>query len=260
MKSILKAISLICLRPFSILVPKPHVAILMYHSVENSSWKYGVSPLEFEKQIAHICSNFKVRPLSEVVEFALGKRVLPHNTLAITIDDGYADTYEVVFPIVKKYGIHVTVFLTTNLNKLEKLGNLPRIGWPQVEEMYQSGLVSFEVHGREHLDLDQIKSDSKKLEEELIGCRNDIKNHTGYDSKIMAYAAGKKSPEVIEFIKNNGFIAACGIGEGVIRPGDQPFKLRRIQVDRSMPFYLFKQRITPAIDLYRKVISLLKVR
>ncbi len=258
MKSSVKTLGLAVLQPFAaVLLRKPHVGVVMYHSVDTSIWKYGVTPEFFKEHIEHIASTYKVVPLSEVVAFTAHGN-LPHKTLALTLDDGYLDTYTVVFPLIKKHKLPLTVFLTTNLNAMDKLGKLPRLTWEQVREMHQSGLVKFEVHGRNHANLDEIKHNEKLLEEELLKCRDDIREHTGYESKYMAYAAGRRSPEVVEFIKKNGFLGACSISEGAVRKGDNPFVLRRIQIDRTMPLLLGKLRLTPAIELYRRMVSYIR--
>lgn len=227
--------------------------VLMYHSVEESEWKYSVTPDDFRWQIEHLVEHYTVVPLSDIVAFLQGEKTLPLNAIAITIDDGYEDTYTTVFPLLKKHHIPATVFLTTNLEKKEKLGMLPRITWEQCKEMHDSGLVTFEVHGREHHNLKALADDA--LAVEVLGCRDDIREHLGYTPRYIAYASGHKDERVLSFVRNNGFVGGFSINEGHVSLDDGLFAIRRTQVDGTMGLRLFTMRLTGAIDLNRRFVD-----
>ena len=52
------------------------------------------------------------------------------NQLYLTFDDGYADTYSIVYPIMKEYGFAATVFINPG-----DVGT--RLTWDQVREMHK---------------------------------------------------------------------------------------------------------------------------
>lgn len=235
-----------------------NVSVLMYHSVEKSDWKYSVSPPLFEQQMEYLAKNFSIVPLADVVSYAKGEKKLSGESVAITIDDGYEDTYTTVFPVIKKLKIPVTVFLTTNLGTSSKLGNLPRVNWAQVAEMGKSGLVSFEVHGHTHANLATLSANEQSLKEEVIQCADEIEKHVGKRPMTIAYASGHKNPKVIEFLKKNGFVAGFTINEGFISPGDDLFRLNRTQIDGTMNFTLFKMRLTGAVELNRRFVDMIR--
>lgn len=229
------------------------ILVLMYHSVENGSWKYGVGIEEFQKQLAYLKKKYHIVPLADIVAFIKGDSELPDKTVALTFDDGYTDAYETVFPLIRKLSIPITVFLTTNLGK--KWGGLERLTWDQIQEMHQSGSVSFEAHGYDHTNLTSISDDSKKMGEEIETCWNDIFQHLGYRARYIAYAAGHKNDAVKAFVKSAGFEAAFSITEGLIKKDDDLFSVKRTQVDRTMSFFLFRARLTGAIELNRKFVD-----
>jgi peptidoglycan/xylan/chitin deacetylase (PgdA/CDA1 family) len=70
------------------------------------------STRDFEKQIAHLARNYKVISLDEIVE-RVKKRNSLRSCVAITFDDGFRDNYENAYPILKKYNVPATIFLTT---------------------------------------------------------------------------------------------------------------------------------------------------
>ncbi|HQE50420.1 MAG TPA: polysaccharide deacetylase family protein [Fervidobacterium sp.] len=92
------------------------IVILMYHRVspQNDNWSLKpLSPQSFEGQIKYFCHNFEVIPLEQLVQRILQEKPLPKKAVIITFDDGYKDNYLYAFPILKKYHIPATFFLTT---------------------------------------------------------------------------------------------------------------------------------------------------
>ena len=74
----------------------------------------------------------------------------------ITIDDGYADTRTLAYPILRRYGFPATIFLVSdrmgdvNLWATDKtLLGRPLLSWSDVYEL-QSGGMEFGVHTRTH--------------------------------------------------------------------------------------------------------------
>ena len=144
---------------------KKQPAILMYHSFDTQNWRHGVSPVELERQLLFLMKERKVVPLSDIVAFAQSKTEVSADAIAITVDDGYEDTYTVLFQLAKKYNIPFTLFLTTDLALQAKLGNLPRPTWTQLEEMARSPLVSIQVHGHSHINFPEVmKQGTQDLE------------------------------------------------------------------------------------------------
>lgn len=67
----------------------------------------------FDKQMGFLAKNFKILPLSEALDsFSLDPA---QKIVSVTFDDGFDDLYFNVFPILKKYNIRPTIFITTGL-------------------------------------------------------------------------------------------------------------------------------------------------
>ena len=92
--------------------------ILGYHRVLPSDSKdisfiqpgMYVTTETFEKHMAFIAQNYKIMRLMDVVNAPS-----PKNACIVTFDDGWADNYIYALPIIKRYGIPATIFLTTNM-------------------------------------------------------------------------------------------------------------------------------------------------
>lgn len=87
--------------------------ILMYHRVLNNPLIPGITPEEFEQQMAYLKRNFNVLPTNELIS-RQADNTLPKNAVAITFDDGHKDFYSTSWPILKKYKLPASLYITTD--------------------------------------------------------------------------------------------------------------------------------------------------
>jgi peptidoglycan/xylan/chitin deacetylase (PgdA/CDA1 family) len=92
---------------------QPSARILYYHRVndDNDPFFPAISTALFEAEMKFLRKNYQVVSLTELLQRLEGKASEP--VLAITFDDGYRDNYRYAFPILKRYGLPATIFLTT---------------------------------------------------------------------------------------------------------------------------------------------------
>ena len=85
------------------------INVLLYHRVENLETSYSiiVSERNFEDQLKYICSNYKVLRCDE------DWSGVDRKSVALTFDDGYVDFYTKTYPLLKKYNVPATVFIST---------------------------------------------------------------------------------------------------------------------------------------------------
>lgn len=89
--------------------------LLMYHRVLSA--KDPLLPsvpdaAQFDWQMALLHRAFRVLPLTEAVRL-MRTDGLPSRAVCVTFDDGYADNYQIAFPILKRWGISATFFVAT---------------------------------------------------------------------------------------------------------------------------------------------------
>jgi len=95
---------------------KSQVAILMYHRISSSKDNWSLKPLSpqiFEQQIGYFCRRYKILSLDELAQYIHQGESLPEKAVVITFDDGYKDNYLHAFPVLEKYKVPATIFLTT---------------------------------------------------------------------------------------------------------------------------------------------------
>jgi len=99
----------------NIISPLRGIKILTYHRV-NGEEQYNlgltISVSNFERQIRYLKMNCNILSLQEAVQILNNGQKIPPKSVAITFDDGYEDNYVNAFPILKRYGIPATIFLS----------------------------------------------------------------------------------------------------------------------------------------------------
>jgi peptidoglycan/xylan/chitin deacetylase (PgdA/CDA1 family) len=66
---------------------------------------------EFENLIIYLKQKFDIVPLSKLFEIYGTKKHLSKKTIAITFDDGYANNFEIAFPVLKRHNIPATFYI-----------------------------------------------------------------------------------------------------------------------------------------------------
>jgi peptidoglycan/xylan/chitin deacetylase (PgdA/CDA1 family) len=255
-RKILKKIWLSVSYFVSLFCPQKHKPlVLMYHSVGGFNFKHSVSPEAFEMQLKHLKDRFNVVSLSEIVLWNDGKVELPKRSVALTFDDGYKDNFTVMLPLLLKYKIPATLFLTTNLEKMDKLGSLERLNESDIIALSESGLVKIEAHGHSHKNLTSIAI--TEAESDIVENKEKIKLITSKTPQFFAYPFGYKNA-ALKQLASSHFEAAFGITEGRLKKGDDPYIFKRIQVDNTVSFFEFKLRLTGAVDVNRYMVDLLR--
>ncbi len=231
------------------------VVVLMYHAIDRSGWKLAVTPEEFEMQMAYLAQRKWAVSLSDVVSYAKGEKKLPRRAVAVTFDDGYRDLLTDVLPILERYQIPATVFVPTDLSASTGPGERVRLSWDELRALTKSGLVEIGSHARTHRKLSALSNE--EVHQELTESADDIKREIGKRPHFFAYPFGARSSSV-ENIAREIYAASFAITEGTIHSGDDLDRLKRVQVDATMTFLLFKLRLTAAIDWNRKIVNAMR--
>ncbi len=91
------------------LASREKILILTYHRFSRERSEHKISSAEFAAHLEYLSRHNRVLSLAETIDCLRNEKSLPANTVVITIDDGYADAYEVAFPLLKKFDLPATL-------------------------------------------------------------------------------------------------------------------------------------------------------
>ena len=100
----------------------PALTILAYHRVMPTDALecypfdqelISATPGQFDSQMRYVREHLHPVSLKDVIAHIEQGTPLPPNSVAITFDDGFADTYRYAFPVLRRYQIPATIFVST---------------------------------------------------------------------------------------------------------------------------------------------------
>lgn len=207
------------------------VPILMYHSVNPTAAaenRLAVSVATFERQMAFLKSwHYNVLPLEALADLVKAKKKIPARTVAITFDDGYKDNYTYAFPVLKKYGFAATIFLIVN-----EIGRSDRLGWNEIKQMRDSGIITFGSHSLGPGPLINIKSE-QELKRQIFESKKILEEKLGRKAVLFSYPEGRFNDKIKELVKDAGYKAAVVTSPGKKFAGDDIFVLKRLRISAT---------------------------
>ncbi|MBV8857709.1 MAG: polysaccharide deacetylase family protein [Acidobacteria bacterium] len=90
------------------------VLILTYHRFSRARDPLATPAEDFDAHLRYLKEHYTLVPLSRVAAHYAGREVLPERAACVTIDDGFADAYEIAFPLLKRHGVPAALFLITD--------------------------------------------------------------------------------------------------------------------------------------------------
>jgi peptidoglycan/xylan/chitin deacetylase (PgdA/CDA1 family) len=182
--------------------------------------------------------------MRELARFLEGKEPLPKKTVVITIDDGYRATYQIAYPILKKYGFPATVYLYSDF-----AGAGDAMTWPQMQEMVRSGLIEIQPHSKTHSNL-TIKlpgeTDAKyaeRIRREIEAPVAAINERLSLASFSYAYPYGDMNDMVSDLLARQGVRLGVTVtpgGNGFFAP---PHMVRRTMIYGTEDLDAFKSKL-----------------
>lgn len=87
--------------------------ILMYHRFGPDGGSRHLGSRAFEMQLQHLVSRFRPAHLHDVVKRIRSGEPLDSRTVVLTVDDGYQDFADYAYPLLQKYEVPATVYVTS---------------------------------------------------------------------------------------------------------------------------------------------------
>ena len=176
--------------------------LLTFHRIkpEPDGYDYTVTIGSFEKQMDYLTRN-GYRFL-----FSDEYRKMNEKAVILMFDDGWADNWEYLFPLLKKYRIKATINLIC-MRSLVEDHDPAHISLPQNKEMMESGLVHFESHSMTHAHLRECTKD--ELAYEIGESKRMMKDVLDIDSGMFICPYEEANEDVIKEISRHYRWGTC---------------------------------------------------
>ncbi len=205
--------------------------VAMYHSVLTEAPagnRLIVSTGTFERQMRFLKEKrYTTLTLDQAADIVSRRTKGPGKAVVLTFDDGYEDNYIHAFPVLKKYGLRATIYLVVN-----DIGKPGKLGWEQILEMKNSGLIDFGSHSLSHPFLDCIVSPDE-LVNEISRSKKILEEKLGAGVTTFAYPCGRFNAGVRQRVAEAGYRTAVVTNPGKSVKNDDLFALKRVRISES---------------------------
>jgi peptidoglycan/xylan/chitin deacetylase (PgdA/CDA1 family) len=213
--------------------------IVAFHRVNDDLPQDGLtcSAAKFEDFCRYFSAQFRVIALREqIAGFRLGQDM--GGTLSITFDDGYLDNFQVAAPILQKYRLPATFFVTTGFLGTSIVAPwdaaLPMsphwMDWAHVRQLASLG---FEIGNHSDTHLNMATSSPEDVRSDLMVAKEKLEREVGAATRLFAYPFGGRediSDAAREVVRDLGFDCCASCYGGVNSTGADPYRLNRIGV------------------------------
>lgn len=155
-------------------VTRSQVAIIMYHrvSLECPPWLTGaVKPEDFEKEIDYLCKVARIVPLDWLVNQLYEGKSIPLRAVCLTFDDGYKDNYTFAYPVLRKYNVPATIFLTSSYIGIPDLPPYFKARFA----IWNTDVKRFKIDGLGHYNLNSPNDRLQAMESITMGLKKLVK-------------------------------------------------------------------------------------
>jgi peptidoglycan/xylan/chitin deacetylase (PgdA/CDA1 family) len=214
------------------------VPILMYHRIATDGpvalTRFRMAPDLFAAQIASLHrAGYRTVSLEHWISAMARNESLPGKPIILTFDDGYQDFLTAAMPILRYYGFSATVFLVA-----ERIGGVadwdagygeaaPLLSWHELRALQEVG-IEFGCHSAVHRPMTGMHL--IELTEDTVRARALLEEGLATPVTTLAYPYGAENEFVRRVVADLGFRAAASCEPGISRIGDDPLRLRRIEI------------------------------
>lgn len=189
---------------------RPRTCVLLYHSLGDN--QHSLPVRVFERQMRFMAEQVNVVPLAALLR---GDLAPDRINCAITWDDGYESVHEFALPILRKYRLPATVYVTTGLigegnaimSDRDKgvFPGLPMLTWEQIRNL-QDNAFDIGAHLVHHLNLTALTREQALVE--LSSSKSAVELHTRKPCLDFAYPWGLANRRCSEWVRQAGYRSA----------------------------------------------------
>jgi len=221
--------------------PELDVPILIYHHMspdlpaDPQLASISVTTSALDDQLGWLAANgYTSITVAELYNAFYYDLPLPAKPVILVFDDGYAEVYQLAFPLLKQRGFGATIATITGA-----VEHPTYLTWDQIKEMSDSG-EEFVSHSVTHGNLAAMSRDD--LRKELGDSRQTLEDKLGRPMQFFVYPYGEPFVNgsdaarqlVLDVLHETGYLGALTTSSGPpyisVQKADAPYQLHRIPV------------------------------
>ena len=188
------------------------------HSVQARVRDYEITPARLESLIVeYLRKGYEFISIAEVAERMKGKE--GRKFVAITLDDGYANNYEVADPICKKYQVPFCIYIcrgmVTGERKEDNIEHYKMLSIEQLCALDKEPLCTIGGHSSSHVRLANLSKDLQS--QEIYGCKLWLENVLGHTIEDYAFPYGSYNADTLAILSEIGITRAVASWGGGVR-------------------------------------------
>lgn len=217
------------------------VPVLMYHDIRpDAHGLWTLTPEQFMAEMAflHHCGFHTLTP-QELEAAMSGDAALPPRPILLTFDDGYESFYQDAYPVLRRYGMHATVFVITGF--VGRPGYLTRA---QLQTLASAGWVTLESHTVDHPRLAHLSPE--RVNWEVRQSRSDLDLWSNQPVMAFAYPYGDYNRFTVQAVAAAGYQLAFTTHPGYAPLNGDPLQLPRLEVSGGITMRQFEEMLAPS--------------
>ncbi|WP_279489133.1 poly-beta-1,6-N-acetyl-D-glucosamine N-deacetylase PgaB [Aeromonas veronii] len=202
----------------------------------------------------------------QILDAKAGKAQLPEKAILLSFDDGYESFYRLVYPLLKLYNYPAVFALVGSWldvadDKMVPYGNdkLPRsyfVGWPQIREMQDSGLVELASHtftshygllanpqgnvqpavttaGWSQNGYESMADYRARIKADFDASASQLREQTGRAPRILVWPYGAFNQTALDLARAAGMPYTFTLAEGLNKLSDSGSTVRRYLLEED---------------------------
>jgi len=219
----------------------------MYHAVGtqvpgDALGLYNISPAQFESHMRILSTNHR----DSIRRLDTNSLKVPEPGFMLTFDDGYLDNLNRAYPVLSRFDIPFTVFVTTGPLVKNEAGYLCE---KELRELDALDGVTIGAHGITHAPL--AECGERQLREELMGSKACLEDLLGHPVDSLSYPHGSVNRRVRDAAENAGFRIGATSRFDINHQDRDPLLLCRTDIWAGDSERVFKEKLSGYWDWRR---------
>jgi peptidoglycan/xylan/chitin deacetylase (PgdA/CDA1 family)/GT2 family glycosyltransferase len=228
------------------------VPVLLYHAFTEAreGGTYVAPKRSFARQMRLLAAlGYKVISAEELARCLRQQRLPAERTAVITIDDGYADNYEVALPVLRRHGFPATIYLvagrlgaSNDWNSDGAAKDRPMLSREQIRTMQRDDDIRFGSHTQTHCSLPEMSDEVATRE--IEGSRTDLEKTLETPVTTFAYPYGNLDERILRLVGDSAYEGAYASHEQtLVALGDDPRRLPRVEITGTESVLSFLRKL-----------------